>query len=108
MVEGEVSGVVDESEKEELDKLDSMLEKEVGPANAEAEAIRKEEEKLEARFGSWTMAQFVEAIEAVNYLLGTMQKGQKALNRVTKSGTGSGAGGMEAIMSKMMGGMLKR
>lgn len=105
-MEKDVAPVSDEEQKE-LDALDEMLEKEVGPANAEADKIAEEERKLEEKFGSWPMWKFVEAIEAVNYLLSTTSKGQKALNKVQKTSPGGGTG-MEAMLSKMMGGMMKR
>lgn len=105
-IEKDVAPVSDEEQKE-LDALDEMLEKDVGPANAEASKIAEEERKLEEKFGSWPMSKFVEAIEAVNYLLNTTSKGQKALAKVQKTGA-SGGTGMEAMLSKMMGGMMKR
>jgi ATPase subunit of ABC transporter with duplicated ATPase domains len=71
------------------------------PDEAATEKIKQAEKDRTEKFEGWTMGQFREAIDAVEYLTGTLKEAEKAKGKVGKALGGSG------MDNPMLGMMMK-
>lgn len=84
-------------------ELDEALNKEIGFTEESAKELQEEKDAKDARFASWPMSRFLEAIDAVCYFQKIQEQASKATAKVSKAG-----GGANDMLSKMLSGMGKK
>jgi hypothetical protein len=74
------------------------------PDEEQNKKIAKEQADRTAKFESWTMADFREAIDAVEYLTSTLKDAEKAKGKSSKALGGGMDNPMLGMMMKSLGG----
>jgi hypothetical protein len=93
-----------EEETMALEELDKALDKEIGVTKEQAEGLKEAEEKENEEFMNLTMNDILRAIRIVNFYIKSREQADKAMGKIQKGGKDSG---MQDLMGKMMGGMMR-
>jgi predicted nucleic acid-binding protein len=85
-------------------ELDKAMDKEIGFTVEQVEKLKQAEEEETKEFMNLTMEEILRAIRIVNFYVQSREKADKAMGKLAKGGS---SGGMNDLIGKMMGGMVK-
>lgn len=95
----DVSQGTEDAEKDVMAVMNTIV-----PDEEQNRKIAKDLEARKAKFESWTMADFREAIDAVEYLTSTLKDAEKAKGKSSKALGGGMDNPMIGMMMKSLGG----